>query len=94
MALSRPARTLAAALFVALAALVPTAAAHACTVCDSPTGRQVRAGLLNGHFLHTLAVVLAPVPVFAAAVGLLHFGMPDLALPSARPEVREPELLA
>ena len=94
MALSRPARSLAAALFTTRAALVPTAAAHACTVCNSPTGRQVRAGLFNGHFLHTLAVVLAPVPVFAATVGLLHLGMPDLALPSIPHEVKKPKWLA
>lgn len=62
-------------LFVALAAR----AAHACTVCDSPNGQHLRAGLFDGHFLHTLSVVLAPVPVFLGLVLLLHFGMPDLA---------------
>lgn len=53
--------------------------AHACTVCDSRGGHQLRAGLLNGQFLHTVLLVTAPVPVLAALVLLLHRGMPDLA---------------
>ena len=56
--------------------------AHACTVCNSPTGHQVRAGLFNGHFLHTSLLVAAPFPIFAALLVLLHFGMPDLNMPA------------
>lgn len=59
--------------------------AHACTVCDSPTGHQLRAALFNGHFTHTLLLVLAPFPVFAALIVLLHLGMPDLALADEAP---------
>src|SRR5438309_5550802 len=28
--------------------------AHACTVCDSAAGRNLRSGLFNGHFIHNL----------------------------------------
>ena len=52
--------------------------AHACTVCDSHTAHRVRAGIFNGHFLHTVWLIAIPFPVFAIAIGLLHFGMPDL----------------
>ncbi len=52
-----------------------TAAAHACTVCNSHTGHQVRAGLFNGHFLQTCLLVLAPFPMLALAVSLLHWIM-------------------
>ncbi len=52
-----------------------TVAAHACTVCNSRTGHQVRAGLFNGHFLQTCLLVLAPFPLLAASVGLLHWAL-------------------
>ena len=58
--------------------------AHACTVCQSATGHQVRAGLFNGHFLHTLLLVLAPFPVFAALVGVLAAGFPQIRLDSEK----------
>lgn len=60
------------------AGFVLSARAHACTVRDSPNGHQLRAGLFSPSFLHILLLVAAPVPVFAAALLLLHFGMPDL----------------
>ncbi len=64
--------------------------AHACTVCDSPTGRGIRAGLRDGHFLHTSLLVVAPFPVFALVVGLLALGFPNISLTAAadrsRPE--------
>ena len=63
---------------VALCAFWPASAAHACAVCDSPTGQQVRAGLFNGHFLHTLLLVTAPFPVFAGVVLGLYVCIPDL----------------
>lgn len=61
-----------------LAAAVTSAPARACTVCDSPNGHALRAGLFNGHFLHTLLLVAAPVPVLIALVAFLYLGMPDL----------------
>ena len=63
----------------AIALLLPLLAAlplHACTVCGSKGGRQLRAGLFDGHFLHHLGIVLLPFPVLAASVVVLHFSMP------------------
>lgn len=77
MALDRLLRTLG-----SFALASSSVAARACTVCDSPTGHQVRAGLFNGHFLQTLLLVAAPFPVMAVAVWLLHMSLPDLALPT------------
>ncbi len=54
------------------------ASAHACTVCDSPNGQALRAGLFNGHFLHTLLLVMAPVPILLAAAVVSSFFLPDL----------------
>ena len=53
--------------------------AQACTVCDSSTGRQVRAGIEDGHFLATLTLVLLPFAVLALAAVGIYFGMPDLS---------------
>ncbi len=47
--------------------------AHACTVCNSRAGHQIRAGIFNGHFLQTCLLVVAPFPLFALAVLLLHW---------------------
>jgi hypothetical protein len=57
--------------------------ASACTVCDSANGHALRAGLLGGHPVHTLLLVLAPAPALLALTGLLSFGMPDLPGPEA-----------
>lgn len=62
-----------------------SAVAHACTVCGSETGRQVRAGIFDGHFLHHLWAVALPFPILAIAVALIHFGMPDLRKDEALP---------
>ena len=66
--------------------IFPALRAGACTVCNSTAGHQVRAGIFDGHFLHTAAIVGAPIPVFAAALFLLHVLMPNL--PSARSAVQ------
>ena len=55
-----------------------TTSAHACTVCGSANGKALRAGLFDGHFLHTSMLVLAPVPALFAAVVALYFTLPDL----------------
>lgn len=62
----------------ALVAAVHGTAAHACVVCASPTAEQVRAGLFDGHFLHTLVLTALPFPVFAAVIAGIHFGPPTL----------------
>ena len=45
---------------------------------------MVRAGLFNGHFLHTFSLVAAPVPVLALALWLVHGLMPDLDVKPSR----------
>ena len=63
------------------------AVAHACTVCNSHAGMEVRAGIFDGHFVRTLVLVALPFPVLGLAVGMLHFGMPELG--AAEPELGE-----
>jgi hypothetical protein len=48
--------------------------ASACTLCHTPTGQQVRAGIFNESFGNNLLLTLAPFPVLAAVVLALHFG--------------------
>jgi len=57
--------------------------AHACTVCDSTTARQVRASLFNEHFIHTLGMVALPCAFLCVAVAGINFGMPDLETAAA-----------
>jgi hypothetical protein len=45
--------------------------ARACTVCDSSTGQQVRAGIFDGHFLRTLGLVSLPFLAIPVAVVLI-----------------------
>jgi hypothetical protein len=60
-----------AALIAGLLRLFATQAS-ACPLCDSETGREVRAGIFGDHFGRTLAGVLAPFPVFVLVVAGLH----------------------
>ena len=57
-----------------LASIVP---ASACTVCDSGTGRQVRAGIFGDEFWTTLVGVIAPFPVLLTVIAAYHYGIPD-----------------
>jgi len=66
-----------ASLFVATAFLSP-ATTFACTLCDTDTGRQVRAGIFGEHFWSTLAGVIAPFPIMLLAVAAIHFAIPEL----------------
>ena len=56
--------------------LASIVSASACTVCDSETGQQVRAGVFGEGFWSTLAAVIAPFPVFIIAIALYNFGRP------------------
>ena len=56
--------------------LISIISASACTVCDSETGQQVRAGVFGEGFWSTLAAVIAPFPVFIIAIALYNFGLP------------------
>ena len=71
-------------LAVSLLLCATASKAQACTVCSSPNGVALRAALFHGHFLHTLLLVFAPVPVFVVAIALLHLAMPDIS-PAAPP---------
>jgi hypothetical protein len=50
--------------------LLAPAMLRACTVCDSSTAQQVRAGIFNSHFLSTLGLVMLPGLLLAAAAPL------------------------
>lgn len=45
--------------------------ASACTLCHSQTAQAVRAAVLGADFWANMAMLLAPVPIFAAAVLLV-----------------------
>lgn len=63
----------------ALAVLVVlwSASAEACTICDSPTGQQVRAGILDGRFALTWLEVIAPFPLLALLLGVIQWSLRD-----------------
>ncbi len=67
-----------------LSSALSTLPCHACTVCQSATGEQVRAGLFNGHFLHTLGVVIAPFPVFAVTLWMFAAKFPEIRIEAER----------
>ncbi len=55
--------------------LALAATAGACTVCDSGTGRAVRARIFNDEFVPHLVATAAPFGIFAAVAAGLHFGL-------------------
>ncbi|MGI4758488.1 MAG: hypothetical protein ACRYGF_16760 [Janthinobacterium lividum] len=61
---------------VTMAALIVHGTAQACVTCDSATACQVRRGIFDPHFFHTLLLVLAPFPVLLAAVAAVCFVLP------------------
>ncbi len=50
--------------------------ASACPVCNSETGEQVRAGLLDGNLALNLLAVVLPFVVLAGVTTVIHFGLP------------------
>ena len=52
-----------------------SANAHACPICDSPTGQQVRAGIFDGRFGLTWLEVVAPFPILLAILAALHWSL-------------------
>ena len=54
------------------------AAAHACTVCDSSSGRQVRSAIFEEHFFSVGFAVVAPFAVLAVAVLGVRWAILDL----------------
>jgi hypothetical protein len=57
-----------------VAVLLGTAPAPACTVCESETGRRVRAGIFNDEFGTNLILTLLPFAILFGIVALIHFG--------------------
>ena len=53
------------------------AVAQACTVCNSETGQQVRAGIFGDEFWTTLVGVVAPFPVLLILIAVYHYGVPE-----------------
>jgi hypothetical protein len=72
----RPARLTALSLLLVTGSWLFEPSAYTCPICDTGTGRQVRAGLFDGHFARNAAAILLPFPIFAGVVALLHFGPP------------------
>ncbi len=62
--------------FAAACAWLLPLGAFACPVCNTETGRQVRAGIFGEDFWSTLAAVLSPFPVLLLVLAGLHFGWP------------------
>lgn len=58
--------------------------ALACTVCDSETGQQVRAGIFGDAFWTTLAGVIAPFPVLLIVIAAYYYGIPSVWARSSR----------
>lgn len=56
--------------------LTLNAPAGACPICDTGTGRQVRAGIFDDNFGRTLLAVALPFPILLAVVAAIHFGWP------------------
>ena len=63
-------------LTTAATVLLTASLAVACPLCESATGREVRAGIFDKHFAATLLAVLLPFPVLAAVVALIYRGPP------------------
>ena len=69
---------------VSLVLLVSLISASACTVCDSETGQQVRAGIFGDEFWTTLVGVIAPFPVLLIVIAAYHYGIPNFWARSSR----------
>lgn len=62
---------------ISLALLLAPSLAFACTVCDSDTGQQVRAGIFGDDFWTTLLAVASPFPVLLSGIAAYHYGIPN-----------------
>jgi len=63
--------------FIAVIAGTFPALASACTVCDSETGQQIRAGIFGEDFWTTLLAVASPFPVLLLGIAAYHYGIPN-----------------
>ena len=53
--------------------LLAASAAWGCPLCESETGRQVRAGIFDESFGTNVVLTLLPIPVLAAVVALIYY---------------------
>ena len=53
-----------------------TTTAMACPVCNTDTGQQVRAGIMDGNFGVSLLATLLPFAVVLGVVAIIQFGLP------------------
>lgn len=58
--------------------LLLASSAPACPLCESETGRQVRAGIFDDNLGKNVVLTLLPFPVLAGIVALIYYGPPDL----------------
>ena len=63
-------------LVLTLTLLCGAASATACPVCNSATGKEVRAGIFGEDFGRNLLAVVLPFAAVAGIVAMIHFGMP------------------
>lgn len=61
--------------------LVVASTAPACPLCESETGRQVRAGIFDDDFGKNVVLTLLPFPVLAVIVALIYYGPPAIRRP-------------
>lgn len=73
-------------LVTVVATLLSAVPASACPLCESATGRRVRAGVSGEQFVHHLAAAALPFAVLLGGVALIHVGWPDRP-----PQATEPE---
>ena len=57
-------------LFAAAAALLIATPAYACTLCHTPTAREVRHWVLEHDFAANLMAIALPLPLLLAAIHL------------------------
>lgn len=72
---------------IAVAPVFCTPVASACPICQSETGKQVRAGIFDENFAFNLFGSLLPFPIFLGIVAAIH-GLParGTAGPTAGPK--------
>jgi hypothetical protein len=65
-------------IFVALISVcVPTGPVWACPVCNTGTGKQVRAQLFDTRFTPNLLAILSPFPLFFGIGAAMYYGIPS-----------------
>ena len=71
--------------------LLMSATALSCPVCDTETGKDVRAGIFDEEFGRNAVLTLLPFPVLLAIVAMIHFGFPAMGRPAPPQEARPPQ---